>query len=76
MINQDGVWQENADGTWSEAVPLPFYSIKKQCSCGKSFWKIKNYEKHYIAKHTDGKRYNRTPTGLVEASNSELEGKS
>lgn len=66
MSNQDGVWSDNGDGTWSESVPLPFYGIRKRCQCGKSFWKEENYRKHYIKSHTDGKHYNRTPTGLTE----------
>lgn len=68
MNNQDGTWQENEDKTWSEAVPLPYYGIKKKCSCGKSFWKEENYRTHYRQKHTDGKRYTRTPTGLTEVN--------
>lgn len=65
MSNDDSVWQENPDGTWSHAVPLPFYGIKKKCECGKSFWKEENYRKHYLKQHTDGVRYQRTPEGLV-----------
>jgi hypothetical protein len=57
-------YQQNEDGTWSQGVPLPFYVLKRKCTCGKSFWKEANYRKHYLAKHTDGKRYQRTPTGL------------
>ena len=67
MSNNDGVWGENEDGTWSEAVPLPFYGLRKGCHCGEKFWKEENYRKHYKAQHTDGKRYNRTPKGLVLA---------
>ena len=59
-------WHQNPDGTWSKAIPLPFYGLKKGCSCGKSFWKEENYFKHYRTEHTDGKRYKRTPTGMVE----------
>lgn len=68
MHNQDGSWQQNLDGTWSEAVPLPLYGLKKKCQCGKSFWKEANYVKHYLKAHTNGKKYNRTPTGLVEVT--------
>lgn len=58
-------YQQNKDGTWSHAVPLPFYGLKKKCECGRSFWKEANYRKHYLTKHTDGVRYNRTTTGMV-----------
>jgi len=58
-------YQQNADGTWSEAVPLPLYGLKKRCDCGKSFWKEKNYYRHYQQKHTDGMAYQRTPSGLI-----------
>lgn len=68
MINQDGVWSENPDGTWSEAVPLPFYGLKKKCICLRTFWREENYRKHYIAEHTDGKQYKRTPKGLFDIS--------
>jgi hypothetical protein len=68
MHNEVGNYQENPDRTWSQAIPLPFYGIKKQCQCGKSFWKEDNYRKHYRAEHTDGKIYKRTPAGLVEVA--------
>lgn len=71
MYDQDGNWQENSDGTWSEAIPLPFYGLKKGCYCGRSFWKEGNYRRHYRDAHTDGKRYKLTPTGLVEAKDGE-----
>lgn len=66
MINQNGNWQQNEDGTWSQAVPLPFYGLRKGCDCGKKFWREDNFRKHYIKAHTDGKKYKRTPKGLVE----------
>lgn len=66
LHNQDGNWQQNIDGTWSEAAPLPYYGLKKKCQCGKQFWKENNYVEHYIKVHTDGKSYIRTPRGLTE----------
>jgi hypothetical protein len=66
MYNQDGNYQQNPNGLWSEAIPLPLYGLKKQCYCGRSFWKEENYRKHYQQVHTDGKEYDRTPTGLIE----------
>jgi hypothetical protein len=62
MISNDGVWRENEDKTWSQDIPLPFYGLKNKCGCGRSFWKVANYEKHYKKSHTDGKIYKRTPT--------------
>ena len=67
MINNEGVFQENADGTWSEAIPLPYYGLRKHCSCGKKFWKEESYRKHYAERHTDGRSYTRTVKGLVVA---------
>lgn len=66
MHNQDGAWQENEDSTWSVAIPLPFYGLKKKCHCGKSFWKEKNYRKHYRAIHTDSKHYIRLRNGVMK----------
>lgn len=67
MKNEDGNYQENPDKTWSQAIPLPSYGIKKGCTaCNKSFWKEENYRKHYQDVHTDGKKYRRTVTGLDE----------
>ena len=56
--------QQNADGNWSAAIPLPLYGMRKQCSCGKKFWKESNYRKHYVEAHTDGLSYKRTSEGL------------
>lgn len=69
MVNQDGAWQQNADGSWSEAIPLPLYSgvfrKRYKCECGEKFVFEGSYEQHYRREHTDGKRYKRTPKGLV-----------
>lgn len=66
MINESGNWQENEDGTWSEAVPLPFYGLRKHCpSCREKFWRESSYVRHYQQKHTDGVRYKRTPTDMI-----------
>lgn len=72
MINQDGNWQENFDKTWSQAIPLPLYTSKwfiipaVQCECGQKFRLKGDYRTHYVDFHTDGKRYKRTPKGMVE----------
>lgn len=67
MINQDGVWAENADGTWSQSIPLPYYLWfgRVRCDCGKKFWKIEQYKQHYWLEHTDRLKYQRTPDGMV-----------
>lgn len=59
------VYQHNADDTWSEAIPLPFFGLRKVCQCGKKFWKVNNYKRHYQKAHTNGIAYSRTPQGLV-----------
>lgn len=33
------------------AIPEPLYGLKKACSCGKSFWKQRNYQAHYAHEH-------------------------
>lgn len=43
---------QNKTGEWTQAIPLPYYGIKKTCLCGDSFWKEKNYEAHYALEHT------------------------
>lgn len=42
---------ENGRGEWVPAIPLPFYGSKKGCSCGKTFWRQRNYEAHYAYEH-------------------------
>jgi hypothetical protein len=64
MLDLDGSWQENSDGTYTQAIPLPFYGLKKRCQCGTSFWKEENYRKHYAQEHTDGKSYRRDVKGF------------
>jgi len=70
MINNNGVWQENADKSWSQSVPLPLYvgvfRKRYQCECGEKFVLEGGYETHYKRVHTDGKRYKRTSTGLEQ----------
>ncbi len=56
--------QQNPDGTWQEAIPLPMYGLRKGCHCGKKFWKEKNYNEHYIVAHTDGLLYKRDKDGF------------
>lgn len=42
---------QNSRGEWVPSIPLPFYGIKHKCSCGKSFWRERNYEAHYALIH-------------------------
>lgn len=66
MIDNNGAWEQNPDDlTWSQAVPLPFYGLRKGCMCGRKFFKESSYRKHYKSQHTDGKKYVRTTTGLT-----------
>ena len=70
MYNGHSVMQENPDGTWSQAIPEPFFvgfKLKKaQCDCGKVFKNREAYREHWQLEHTDGQKYNRTPQGMVE----------
>ncbi len=68
MHNQDGNWQLNPDGYWTEAIPMPLFGLRKQCQCGKKFFRLDNYHTHYIAAHTDGKKYSRDRYGLHEVT--------
>lgn len=34
-------------GSWRECPPLPFYGIRKRCSCGRAFWRESAYEQHW-----------------------------
>ncbi len=54
-------------GLWTQSIPLPFYGLRKTCSCGKKFWKVSNYRSHYIDAHTDGLVYKRHQDGTVSA---------
>lgn len=45
------VTTENERGECVPAIPLPLFGLKKQCGCGKSFWKQRNYEAHYAHEH-------------------------
>ncbi len=65
-FTNEGNYQQNENGSWSTAIPLPFYGLKKKCDCGKSFWKEENYRTHYFNQHTDKRYYKRTPEGMVE----------
>lgn len=64
-MTEDPIYEQNYDGTWSEAVPLPFLGMKKGCQCGQKFWRLSTYREHYKQQHTDGLAYNRVPAGMV-----------
>lgn len=85
MINEDGVYQQNNDGSWSEGVPLPFYTrtwylaMRYQCwaknsakdgRCNMKFKTPREFEQHYIKMHTSGNKYTRTPQGMTLATQS------
>lgn len=42
---------ENKRGEWVPAIPLPFYGLRKHCSCGKKFWRQHSYFAHYALEH-------------------------
>ena len=45
------VRMQNERGQWVPGVPLPFYGLRKACSCGRKFWTIAGYEGHYALEH-------------------------
>lgn len=66
LLIHDGTnWSQNDDGTWSEAIPMPMYGLRKSCSCGEKFWSMRSYENHYRSNHTDGLAYIRKPEGFL-----------
>lgn len=59
------------DDLWREAVPLPFYGVRKVCQCRKKFWKTSSYERHYRKEHADPRVWRRTPIGNIERARTE-----
>jgi hypothetical protein len=47
----DDTQTQNKKGQWVPAIPLPFYGLKKRCSCGKSYWTIDGYRGHFAYRH-------------------------
>lgn len=42
-------------GRWVPAIPLPLYVLgRKRCSCGRGFWRLRNYHAHYALVHILG----------------------
>lgn len=44
----------NARGEWVPAIPLPFFGVRKRCSCGAKFWTSLGYRAHYALQHILG----------------------
>jgi len=43
----------NISGTYFPAVPLPFFlRFRKQCQCGKKFWRLASYQRHWQIEHS------------------------
>lgn len=49
--NRGGTFMLNRRGEWVPAIPLPFYGMRKKCSCGAKFWTMDGYLGHYAVKH-------------------------
>lgn len=45
---------QNARGEWVPAIPLPFYGLRKRCTCGERFWTTCGYRGHYALAHVLG----------------------
>lgn len=79
--------QKNEDGSWTESVPLPFYTgswlrTRYQCwaknsaksaRCGMKFKTPREYEQHYIQRHTSGNKYTRTAKGITPTTQPKLD---
>ena len=42
-----------ATGKILPAIPLPVYKAlgRVQCTCGKRFWRVRSYRRHYVLGH-------------------------
>jgi hypothetical protein len=68
MFSDKAAFQQNPDGTWSEAIPLPSFGLFR-AKCGECYKKYRRedaYKEHYRLHHTDRKVYQRTQSGMVE----------
>jgi hypothetical protein len=45
---------QNRRGEWVPAIPLPFYGLRKRCTCGRKFWTAEGYRGHYALHHAMG----------------------
>ncbi len=46
-----GVTTRDDRDEWVPAIPLPFYGLRKGCSCGRKFWTSAGYRGHYALTH-------------------------
>lgn len=42
---------QNDHGQWVPDIPLPFYGLRKRCTCGRKFWTTDGYRGHYALCH-------------------------
>jgi hypothetical protein len=68
LFSSEGNFMQVEDGSWIEMIPLPYYGWfgRVKCQCGQKYRSDEQYAIHYRSEHTDGKRYRRTPQGLIE----------
>jgi hypothetical protein len=52
---------KNLRGRWVPAVPLPYYGIRKRCTCGRAYWTLAGYRGHYAYAHILGMEPERAP---------------
>jgi len=50
-VTTDDTATQNERGEWVPAIPLPFYGLRKRCTCGRSFWTEEGYRGHYALAH-------------------------
>ena len=51
-IHRSDVQEDAGNGLWVEAIPLPFYGIRKRCECGRKFWRESDYRRHWRYENT------------------------
>lgn len=42
---------QNKRGEWVPDIPVPFYGLRKRCTCGRKFWTMGGYRGHYALRH-------------------------
>lgn len=56
---------KRTDGLWEHALPFPLMGLRKRCDCGRHFWTMAGYGRHWRKAH-DGNRLYRRKRGFEE----------
>lgn len=61
------------DGLWEHALPYPLMGVRTRCDCGRYFWTMAGYARHWRSAH-DGNRIYQRRRGFEEVSRPTSEG--